>query len=412
MGTAAEHLDAWERAGLIDQATADRLRAADLEVVPPAPQAGPAGPATSRLTPRASSQFGPPVAIAEVFGYLGTAFLLAAWYTWVASRASAATDASWVIGIGAGVAAIGFVFLGAILHRGDDRQQRAAGVSFLVVLASVGIAATSLAGSAHVDWPDVAVIASAVTLAVGVACRGYHPSVLTQIGLLSALTSFVGSALIWFEGAIFPSRVVFDPNGPGSTGADPIVLVLGSAAWWLAVAVAIGLLGLAESTSAERSGDAAAGRRAGVSRFWAGMVAIVGLATAVSRTDYLAGGGYGRVLEPWAGDLGLLIVTAVLIERAFRRESSSYVYAAALGLIIALSDLNFSYLTGGIESALLIEGLILLGAGIAADRLRRRIGGRQRPPAAPAGMDDGLASPVLRADDSPAGDSSIATTEP
>ena len=67
-------------------------------------------------------------------------------------------------------------------------------------------------------------------------------------------------------------------------------------------------------------------------------------------------------------------MSAVLVERAFRRDATAYIYPAALGLIIALSDANVSYLSGGTEVALLVEGLILLGVGLAADRLRRRIG--------------------------------------
>jgi hypothetical protein len=149
---------------------------------------------------------------------------------------------------------------------------------------------------------------------------------------------------------------------------------LASAAWWLACAVLAGLIGLRESRSIGRGDEWAAARRAGTSRLWAGLVAIIGLASAVSRSGGLADGSYGRVLEPWVGDLGLLLVSSVLIERAFRREATSYIYAAALGLIVALSDLNFAYLSDGIESGLFVEGMILLGAGVAADRLRRRIG--------------------------------------
>ena len=152
-----------------------------------------------------------------------------------------------------------------------------------------------------------------------------------------------------------------------------------SAAWWLAFAVLIGLIGLRESRSAERGDDAMAARRAGTSRLWAGLVAVIGLATAVTRSDFLADDTYGRVLEPWVGDLGLLLLSVVLIERAFRRDATSYIYAAALGLIVGLSDFNFTYLSDSTESGLFIEGVILLGAGLAADRLRRRIVRQEQP---------------------------------
>lgn len=386
MSTVADHLDAWERAGLIDRETADRLRASEAAV--PDSTVDEMGETAEDRPWRASSLFGPPVAIAEVFGYLGVAFLLGAWFTWIANQSTQATNAGWVIGIGASAAALGMGVLGVVLHQGGERMQRAAGVAFLVGLASVGTAAFTLISGAGIGWPDVAVVASATTLAFAIAARAFQPALLTQLALLSALTSFVGAAVTWFEQELFPSGLNFDTGVPQTTGIDPIVLVLGSAAWWLSVAVAIGLLGLAESTSAERSGDAAAGRRAGLTRFWAGMVAIVGLATAISRSDYLGNGEYGRVLAPWIGDLGVLVVAAVLIERAFRRESSAYVFAAALGLIIALSDLNFSYLTDGVESALLVEGLILLAAGVAADRLRRRIDRVDGRPPGSAGLAD------------------------
>jgi hypothetical protein len=76
----------------------------------------------------------------------------------------------------------------------------------------------------------------------------------------------------------------------------------------------------------------------------------------------------------------ILIVCAVLVERGFRREASVYVYPAALGVIIAATDLNATYLSDTIEIGLLIEGGILIAAGILADRLRRRIGVRPAPP--------------------------------
>jgi hypothetical protein len=118
------------------------------------------------------------------------------------------------------------------------------------------------------------------------------------------------------------------------------------------------------------------------------MVAVVGLASAVSRSEFQDNGEYGRVLAPWVGDLGLLILSVVLIERAFQRDSRSYVYAAALGLIVALTDLNLNYLTGGIEVALLVEGAILLAAGVAADWLRRRVGRVDDEPPRPSGPSD------------------------
>jgi hypothetical protein len=103
---------------------------------------------------------------------------------------------------------------------------------------------------------------------------------------------------------------------------------------------------------------------------------VVGLANAVTRSAYSDPNGqtFERVIEPWIGQLSLVILSLVLLERAFRRDSTAYVYAAALGLIVALSDFNFTYLSDSTEIGLVIEGAILLGVGLAADRLRRRIG--------------------------------------
>ena len=132
------------------------------------------------------------------------------------------------------------------------------------------------------------------------------------------------------------------------------------------------MIGLREADAADD--DPAAGRRAALTRLWAGLVAVIGLATSVTRQGPTSGFEFGRIIEPWIGDLAILVLAAVLVERAFRRDASTFVYAAALGLIIALTDFNFTYLSSSTELGLLIEGVILLGAGVAADRLRRRIG--------------------------------------
>ena len=115
---------------------------------------------------------------------------------------------------------------------------------------------------------------------------------------------------------------------------------------------------------------------------------MIGLAIAVGRSDVVdADGNYGRALEPWIGDVALLVLAGILIERAFRRDATAFMYAAALALIIALTDFNVSYLSSTTEAALLIEGLILLGVGFGADRLRRRIGHRDDVPPVEAALD-------------------------
>jgi hypothetical protein len=108
------------------------------------------------------------------------------------------------------------------------------------------------------------------------------------------------------------------------------------------------------------------------------VTAVVGLSAAVSQSGYV-NGEWGRVLEPWIGDLALIVLALILVERAFRRGANAFVYAAALALVIALTDFNFSYLSDSTEVGLLIEGLILLAAGFAVSKLRQRIGRDELP---------------------------------
>ncbi len=245
------------------------------------------------------------------------------------------------------------------------------------------------------DWPLSGVLVSTTVLLVAVLYRLLHPSALTQVGLLAGLTALAGSLLVWLQVTLFPENVSKVTGLVTSSGPDPIILVIASAAWWLLVAAGMGLLGLAEARGAGRASDPTAESRAAVTRFWAGLVAVVGLSTSINRTAVSADGDYGRVLEPVIGDIALLILSAVLVERAFRRDATSYIYAAALGLIVALTDFNVQYLADSASAALLVEGLILIGVGIGADRLRRRIG-RDAGAGTPAGEppDDDPATPA------------------
>lgn len=383
MSDAGEHIAAWEAAGLIDRATADRLRAADADAPQSIREAHDADPTVQRRS-AAAAMFGPSVTISEVFSYLGGAFLLAAWSSFMSRAAGGRDDPELAIGAMALVAAVVLVGFGLRLRGGTERTSRAAGVAFLLAAAYVGGAVTSFAILAGLDWPAIGVVGSGAALATAVVLRVIHPSVLTQVGVLTWVTALSVSILQLLQVTVFPEDFSNETGLPNLTGPDPMILVLASAAWWLTTAVIIGLVGLREVRTGERDHDPGASRRAAVSRFWAGLTAVIGLATAVSRSAYLGDGEYGRVLEPWVGDLALLVLSAVLIERAFRRDATSYIYAAAIGLIVALTDFNVSYLSDSTEVALLIEGLILLGVGVAADRLRRRVGrDGQEPPAEP-----------------------------
>lgn len=377
MSTAQIHLATWEAAGLIDHETADRLRAGSLdEATAEEPSTTPAivgEVVTTRPIGAAGSWFGPGVTIPEVFAYLGVGFLVGA-YNAALAKAASGVDSTMTLAVGWIIGAVILIVIGAAIRTIDARASRGAGVLLLagLLFAAAGFAAVAQAQA--VDWTTGAVIVGVSASLVGLGLRWLHPAVLTQVSLLWAMTGTAAAGIVWVEATYFPSTDV--GLGPTTTGPDPLLLVLGSAAWWLVVAVILALIGLRESRVARRTDDAAAGRRAAISRFWAGFVAVVGLASAVTMSHFEPlTYEYVRTLAPWIGDLGLLILAVVLIERAFRRDATSFIYAAALGLIIALTDFNVSYLSNSTEGALLIEGLILLGVGYAADRLRRQVGG-------------------------------------
>jgi len=372
---ATEHIAGWEAAGIIDRATADRLRTAGSVATSQAVE--PDGRAPDRSA--VSAMFGPSVTIAEAFAYLGGAFLLAAWSSLMV-RGGASGDSELTIGVLSLVAAGALAGLGAWLRRGTERRSRAAGVAFLVAAAYVAAATFAFATWAGLEWTATAVVSAAVALLAAAGLRIVHPAVLTQIAVLTWLTALAASLLSWIGQAVFPETVSEVTGIPTQSGPDPIILVIASATWWLAIAMVIGLIGLREAGARD---DPLALRRAAVSRFWAGITAVIGMSTAVTRTVYDGDDFSHQVLEPWVGVAALLILSAVLVERAFRRDATSYIYAAALGLIVALSYFNLNYLSDSQELALLLEGIILLGVGFGADRLRRRIGqGPTEPPVA------------------------------
>jgi hypothetical protein len=389
MDQVLERIAAWEAAGLIDAATSERLRAA--EAAQSAHETGAPSVAQGATPARkgpstVASIFGPGITIGEMFAYLGGTFLLGAYETFVLRTAGSVDQGSLTITVGMAVAALALTLCGVVLRTGDARRRRGAGVVFALAVAHVGAAVAAGAEGAGFGWPAIGVFAGAVATLAAFGYRLLHPSLLTQVALLASLTSFAGATLSWLESIVVPQPVYSDELGlvPAAGGPDPILLVAASAAWWLALAVIAGLVGLVEARTADT--DTAAGRRASLTRLWAGLVAVIGLAISAFRSGPKADGEYGRFLESWVGDLAILILAAILVERAFRRDASTFVYAAALALMVALSDFNFTYLSSSTEVGLLIEGVILLGAGVAADRLRRRIGHPEPEPelAAPA----------------------------
>ena len=382
MDRVQERISAWEAAGLIDPATAARLRLAEADALEDDPDAGPvvAEPPSSRPAPSSfGSVFGPSLSIGEMFGYVGGAFLLGAYETFVIRVAGFGEGSQLLLTIAWAAAAAALIVAGLTLMDGDARRRRAAGVLFAIAVLHAGAAGAALAAAAAWNWPAPSVLGAVVATFTAIGLRRLHASMMTQLALLVSLTVLAAVVLDWLNQVLVPPTEFTNDGLPIDGGPDPILRVVLAALWWIVLAVLIGAIGLLEADSAE--GDPAAGRRADFSRLWAGLVAVFGVASALTMTSFDSSGGFGRTLQPWVGDLVLLIVAAVLVERAFRRDASVFVYAAAVGLIIALSDFNFTYLADSTEVGLLIEGVILLGAGFGANRLRQRVVPLQPAPA-------------------------------
>ncbi len=379
-----ERIAAWQAAGLIDAAVAAQLRAAEAD--------RPVDTGRQNPMSAVAALFGPAVTIAEMFGYIGTAFVLAAWYTLVGRIADPSIDRDLIWALGHGLVVVTFVLLGVGLLRGSARARRAAGAAFVVAVAAT-IGSFETAGAALTDLgPDpLRVAAAAGSLAAAFIFRRIHPALLTQLGLLGGITMLAWSIQQWAERGIFPPVEGDGVTVPG--GPDPILKVILMAGLWLLTAVIVGLIGRREAGSGTIDGD----RRAALSRAWAGFTAIVGVASAITiyRYDPVTFESR-RVLEPIIGDLIILLVSGILLERAFRREASAFVYPAGLGVIVALTDLNASYLARATstEVGLLVEGVILLVAGFGFERLRRRVGGA-RSPTRPAEIEP-AAAPIPR----------------
>jgi hypothetical protein len=373
-----DRIAAWQAAGLIDPETAIRLRSdeADREEVPSAhdeslPEAR-RGPSTI------AQIFGPSVTIGEMFAYLGGAFILGAFDAFMTRLAGFDADGGVGLAIGYGFAAIVLVGIGWLMARGDARGRRAAGVLFAVAVGHVAAAGFALTAAFSMEFWIAGVVVAAWASVVAIGLRLYLPALTTQFTLLVSLTGLAASLLSLIEHLVVPETVFSDsgavvPNG----GPSALLILVATAAWWLVFAAILGILGLIEARSGD---DPATGRRAAMTRLWAGITAVAGLASAVSQSAYdTQTGDWGRVLEPWIGDVALIVLALILVERAFRRGAGTFVYAAALALVIALTDFNFSYLSESTEVGLLIEGLILLAAGFAVSKLRRRIGGDEVP---------------------------------
>jgi hypothetical protein len=368
-----ERIDAWLEAGLIDSATADRLRAAE-RAEPPARRDSSPNPMQA-----AGAWFGPPSTIAEWFGYIGAAFLLAAWHVLSPSGTTFQDGLRW-FGPAVAFSAIGFGLITS------GRLGRAAGVAFLVATVHVYAGLHAVLGPANPP-PEPEVIATALTVAAALAYRRLHPSVLTQIGFLGALIAFATSLLAWLRDGFFGAAASPFQMPQSSV----LAMALLSVGWWLAWAVALGLLARREWRIGEEApieatpAEAAAARRGRVTRLVAGLTAVLGAMSGLWLT-----GSDGRALEPFVADGVLIAISGVLLAISIRFGSLTYLLPAATGFIGALTDLNARYVAQqtGTGMALLLEGLILLGTGVVAEQLRRRMAQRRggaRPGAGGAG---------------------------
>lgn len=390
------HINAWEAAGLIDAPLAERLRQAVAgtsgEMALPVPEAGMAvADGTGKNPTSAGSFFGPSVTIGEMFGYLGAAFLVGAWIAFlgnVAQPGNANREA--ILTGGLTLAALVLFGLGVFLAGGDGRRRRGAGIVFVM---TTTLAAGAAAFFVQLDFlinrlqgQAPGILITIVAVAVAASLRRLLPAVTTQFGLIAALAGLAGAILAWFQELVYPVSSFGAPTLTPTFGPpEPVGLLLAAAAWWLLVGLGLGILGMVEARHAQA--DPAAARRAAITRFWAGLVTVAGVASALTQTGSTGGGSYGRLLEPRIADLAILGLAAVLVGLAFRRDSSAFILSGAIGLIVGLTDFNFSYLAQSTYVGLLIEGAILLAVGFAGNRLRRRFdrsrGGRRDPLANP-----------------------------
>jgi hypothetical protein len=383
MSDPAIHIAAWQAAGLIDEPMAQRLREAI--GAEPSEAAGPSAltsaqasapssaPSSAPPAPRSPTAlgafFGPAVTIGEMFGYLGVGFLLGAWVAFL-GRIAGFDNRDAILTLGTAAAAGVMAILGGILAGDDARRRRGAGAALLTAATLVAGAAAFGVQFLGLQGPITGIVIAGLTVAAAAAFRLLLPAVTTQIALLGALTGLTAAILVWLH-----SLAVGDlGNGPGFSGepqVEPVGLLFVGAAVWLLAALSMGWLGLNEARHADA--DRASVRRAAVTRLWAGLVAVIGLWISLSGSGYLGDGAYGRILEPLVADGAVLVLAVILVERAFRRDATAFVAAAAIGLIVALTDFNFTYLSQSTDVGLFFEGAILLVVGLVGDRLRRRL---------------------------------------
>lgn len=364
-----ERIDAWLAAGLIDATTAERLRAAENEF-PAGPEARPDNPMRA-----ASAMFGPPISIMELFAYVGAGFLLAAWH--VLAPNTDYTESTNIVGqsIRWIVPAIAFAVIGMLARGGSPQLGRAAGVSFAIATIHAYGLFDRIIGPGYVD--SGAIVVAGLTLAVAATFRRLHPAVTTQLTLVGTALFLATVIFRWLTAELF------GPDSYQRSDSEASASALLTIGWWLAWAVGLGLLARLEwrvgddAPPSSNPDEEARARRARVTRLIAGLAAVFG-ATAGA----MVSNSNGRALPAWLGDLDILFVSGVLLAIAIRFGALAYLLPAALGFIVALTDLNSQYVMErtGIGTALVLEGGILIATGFVAERLRRMMAGRRMPP--------------------------------
>src|SRR5258705_2292800 len=228
-----ERIDAWQAAGLIDEATAGRLRDAERDTVASEIAAMPDVRVNNPME-AASAMFGPPVSIMELFAYVGAGFLLAAWHVlapnadFLESPNLVEQSIRWL------VPAIAFAVIGIFARGGSPRLNRAAGVAFAIAtIHAYGL----FEGSLRPGYIDVAEVAVAgLTFVVAATFRRIHPAVLTQVTVVGALVLLAAVTFRWLSGVVFGADRFDRPQ------AEAAATAFMTMAWWLAVAVVLGLL--------------------------------------------------------------------------------------------------------------------------------------------------------------------------
>jgi hypothetical protein len=358
-----ERISRWEAAGLLDASTAERLRADEAAALEPTGQAA-AGGATG--APRLGTS-GTPTWIVEFFVFLGGALVLGAWHWQISQFGGPDADRLRALFVGSAIPAIAFSVAAFVLHSMPGARGRAAGLLLLVAgVEAAGSAAFALAIILPDQQTGSLALASLVWLGFALLARRAVASWSTTVGLLGAIVAFG-----WFVGEWLRELAWGRPDlqyGSLSAAGPGPIQPLAEAVWWLIVAAGAYLVVRWEV----RSGvDSAAGRRVSLARIGTGLIAVVGVARAALAGDRWTVGH----LEPIVGDLLIVAVAGGLVWLAARDRSGAWLGPAALGIFIAITDVNATYLASGLGTgvALLIEGLALIGIGAVTELLRRRL---------------------------------------